>query len=273
MIEAESLALAYGDTVVLHDVSMQVVPGEVVAIIGPNGAGKSTLLRALGGQHHPHAGSVRVDGAVLERVSATDRARRVALIEADNAAIENISVREVVALGRLPHRPWWRWNELPSDEAVVEDALARAQLSNRAERPVATLSSGERQRAWVALALAQQAPVLLFDEPTSHLDLRNAMQMLGLLRELADANASIVLVLHDLNLAAAHADRVAILGEGTLLAYDVPERVFNEDTLSRAYGAPILVRSEGDALLAFAQPPPRRRAIRKEGPHAQHLDP
>ena len=225
-------------------------------------------MRALGGLHHPHAGTVRVDGAVLERLSSSERARRVALIEADNAAIDNISVREVVALGRLPHRPWWRWNELPADEETVSDALARAQLLDCADRELATLSSGERQRAWVALALAQQAPILLFDEPTSHLDLRHGMQILSLLREVADTDASVVLVLHDLNPAAAHADGVAILGEGTLLAYDVPERFFNEDTLSRAYGAPILVRNEGDALLAFAQPPPRRR---KGGSHAEHL--
>jgi ABC-type cobalamin/Fe3+-siderophores transport system ATPase subunit len=270
MIEALNLSLAYGSHVVLENVTLRLNEGELLAIIGPNGAGKSTLLRALGGLHVPAYGSIIVDGEPLAQMSPPERARQIALIEVDNTAIANITVREAVAQGRLSHRPWWRWTELPEDEAIVDDALVRAQLAEYAERSLETLSSGERQRVWVALALAQQAASLLFDEPTSHLDLRHAMRILSLLRDLADGGSSVAIVAHDLNLAAAHADRVALLGEGTLLACDVPERVFEEDILSRAYGAPIVVRRDEGLLLAFTRPPERAR---KGEPRGEHLDP
>lgn len=262
MIDAQDLTLAYGSTVVLENVSMRLDDGELLAIVGPNGAGKSTLLRALGGLHAPLGGSVTVRGRPVAHMSPQERARNLALIEVDNTPLANVSVREAVAQGRLAHRPWWRWSELPEDEAIVEAALERAQLRDRADRSIDALSSGERQRVWVALALAQQAPALLFDEPTTHLDLRHAMRILSLLRDLADGGTAVALVLHDLNVAAAHADRVAVLGEQTLLACDVPERVFQEDLLSTAYGAPIVVRRDDGILTAFARPPQRKR---KEG--------
>jgi iron complex transport system ATP-binding protein len=158
---------------------------------------------------------------------------------------------------------------LPEDELIVDEALQRAQLLEHADRSLETLSSGERQRVWVAIALAQQAPNLLFDEPTSHLDLHNAMRVLSLLRDLADSGAAVAIVFHDLNLAAAHADRVALLGDGTLLACDTPEEVFEEAVLSRAYSTPIIVRREGEMLLAFTRPPERKK---KGVLHGQHLD-
>ncbi len=257
MIDAQALTLAYGSNVVLRDVSMQLGDGELLAIIGPNGAGKSTLLRALGGMHEPQHGSVMVNGRTVSQMSPQERARRLALIEVDSAPVTNVTVREAVAQGRLPHRPWWRWNELPEDEAIIDEALERAQLTDRAERSLEALSSGERQRVWVALALAQRAPSLLFDEPTTHLDLGHAMHILSLLRDLADQGTTVIIVLHDLNVAAAHADRIALVGQNRLLACDVPERVFQEELLSAAYGAPIIVRREEGMMLAFARPPQR----------------
>ena len=252
MIAATGLQLGYGTNVVLDGVSLRLEAGELLAIIGPNGAGKTTLLRALGGLHAPNRGAVEVDGASIRELVTQARAKHVALIEVDNAAVTNVSVREAVSQGRLPHRPWWRWTSLPDDDAIVAAALERAQLSERADRPLDALSSGERQRVWVALALAQQAPNLLFDEPTSHLDLPQAARILALLRKLADDGSAVAIVVHDLNVAAAHADRIALIGEGTLLACDVPERVFAEELLSRAYGVPIKVRREDGMLLAFA---------------------
>jgi iron complex transport system ATP-binding protein len=261
MIDAQDLTLAYGPNVVLRGVSMQLGDGELLAIIGPNGAGKSTLLRALGGLHTPQDGNVMVNGKAVAQMSSQERARRLALIEVDTSPVTNVTVREAVAQGRLPHRPWWRWNELPEDEAIVDDALERTQLGDRAERMLDSLSSGERQRVWVALALAQRAPSLLFDEPTTHLDLGHAMHILSLLREVADAGTTVIIVLHDLNVAAAHADRIALVGQNTLLACDVPERVFQEDLLTAAYGAPIIVRREEGMTLAFARPPQRPKGV------------
>lgn len=252
MIEARDLRLGYGDRVVLDGISLRLQAGELLAIIGPNGAGKTTLLRALGGLHAPQRGSVEVDGEEVAQLGTQARARRIATIEVDNAPLPNVSVREAVAQGRLPHRPWWRWTPLAGDETIVDAALGRTQLADFAGRPLEALSSGERQRVWVALALAQQAPNLLFDEPTSHLDLPQAARILALLRGLADEGVAVAIVVHDLNVAAAHADRIALLGDGTLLAFDVPERVFDEGLLSRAYGVPIAVRREDGMLLAFA---------------------
>jgi iron complex transport system ATP-binding protein len=269
VIAARNLTLAYGSHVVLENVSMRIEDGELLGIIGPNGAGKSTLLRALGGLHSPLRGDVSVDGEILSRMNAPMRARHVALVEVDTFPVPNVTVREAVAQGRISHRPWWRWTELPEDQLIVDGALERTQLLDRIDRSIEALSSGERQRVWVALALAQRAPNLLFDEPTSHLDLRNAMRVLSLLRDVADGGAAVAIVLHDLNLAAAHADRIALVGDGTLMACGAPERVFDAGILSRAYGTPICVRREGETLLAFAEPPGGRR---KGTLHGQHLD-
>jgi iron complex transport system ATP-binding protein len=193
-------------------------------------------------------------------MNAQTRARHIALIEVDNTPVPNVTVRDAVTQGRLPHRPWWRWSALADDEAIVDAALERAQLSDRADRVLETLSSGERQRAWVALALAQQAPNLLLDEPTSHLDLHHATRILGLLRELAEDGAAVAIVFHDLNLAAAYADRIALVGQGQLLACDDGEGVFSEPLLSAAYGTPIAVRREDGMLFAFAKPPARSKS-------------
>jgi ABC-type cobalamin/Fe3+-siderophores transport system ATPase subunit len=260
LIDARGLKLTYGETAVLDGISLQLRDGELLAIIGPNGAGKSTLLRALAGLHVPAAGSVWIDGHEAVRMNAQTRARHIALIEVDNTPVPSVMVREAVAQGRLPHRPWWRWSELAEDQSIVDAALERAQLSDRSSRVLETLSSGEQQRAWVALALAQQAPNLLLDEPTSHLDLRHATRILTLLRDLAEDGSAVAIVFHDLNLAAAYADRLALVGGGRLLACDMVERVFQEPLLSAAYETPIAVRREDDTLLAFPRLPTTRKA-------------
>lgn len=260
MIETHGLTLAY-TSVVVEDVTLTVRSGELLAIIGPNGAGKSTLLRSLAGMQTPMRGTVMVDGEAVACMTPQTRAKHVTLVEVDEVPVGEVTVREAVALGRLPYRPWWRWSQVADDEAIVERALERTDLAAEADRPLDALSSGERQRVWVALALAQQAPNLLFDEPTSHLDLRHATRMLSLLRELANDGATVAIVVHDLNLAAAHADRIALVGAGRMLACDVPERVFDEELLSTAYATPIVVRRVDGMLLAGAAAPPGRRML------------
>jgi iron complex transport system ATP-binding protein len=180
----------------------------------------------------------------------------VALVAAEEYADGDVTVRDAVAMGRLSHRPWWQWNGPPEDEAIVEAALERVNLVPFGERLLDTLSSGERQRVWIATALAQQTPTLLFDEPTSHLDLGGAYATLDILRGLVAEGAAIAVVLHDLNLAVASVDRIVLVGDGTVLADGPVESVFRAELLTRAYGAEIAVgRTDDGTMVAM----PRRR--------------
>jgi ABC-type cobalamin/Fe3+-siderophores transport system ATPase subunit len=257
VIDARALALGYGDRVVLRDVSVTLRGGELVAIVGPNGSGKSTLLRAFAGVMAPQRGTVLVDGSPVHALAPAARARCVALLAAEDTADGDVNVRDAVALGRLAHRPWWRWNGLPEDDAIVDAALARVDLVPFAERALDTLSSGERQRVWIATALAQRAPTMLFDEPTSHLDLGGAYATLDILRSLVDEGAAIAVVLHDLNLAVASVDRLILVGDGTVLADGPVDAVFRSDVLTRAYGAEITVGRTTDGMMVAV--PQRRR--------------
>ena len=256
MIQARGLVLGYGDRVVLRDVDITLAPGELVAIVGPNGSGKSTLLRALAGALAPREGSILVDGVAVRTLSSADRARHVALVGAEENADPDVTVGDAVALGRLSHRPWWRWNGSPEDDEIVDAAIERVGLSAFAGRSLGTLSSGERQRVWIATALAQQSPTMLLDEPTSHLDLAGAYATLDLLHDLATDGAAIAAVLHDLNLAVACVDRVILVGDGTVLADGSVDVVFRTELLTRAYGAEIAVRRTTDGAMVAV---PRRR--------------
>jgi len=239
-------ALAYGGCRVLEQVDLDVRPGELLALVGPNGAGKSTLLRALAGLMELDGGQVAVDGRAIGALGARERGRIVSLVEAEGPVPAGMTVAEVVAMGRLPYRAWWRWASGDGDRAAVDVALERLGLVGMASRSFEELSSGERQRVWIALAVAQNATLLLLDEPTSHLDVRHAYDALTLVRTLVADGKGAVVVLHDLNLAAAFADRVALLGARTLLACGSPHEVLEETRLQAAYGIPIAVRHEPD---------------------------
>jgi iron complex transport system ATP-binding protein len=260
MIDVRAVALAYGGCRILAGVTLRIAAGELVALAGPNGIGKSTLLRAIAGLRPVDAGSISVDGRAIGALAGRERGQTLALIEADGPLPERMTVDDVVAGGRLPYRPWWRWSSTREDRRAVDAAIELTEIGMLRNRPFDELSSGERQRVWIALAVAQNTPVLLLDEPTSHLDIRHTFDTLTLVRRLVSAGKSAVVVLHDLNVAAAFADRIAVLGERTLLACDVPARVFDEALLARVYGIRIAVRHEPDgALLAFAVPPLRPR--------------
>jgi ABC-type cobalamin/Fe3+-siderophores transport system ATPase subunit len=236
MIDLQDVALEIGGRTLLEHVDVRFVPHEFVAILGPNGVGKTTLLRTIAGLQAPARGKVRIDGADVARLGASERALRVAFVTSDDVLPDALRVRDVVAIGRFPHHRWWQWSERADDDASIAAALDAVGIAALSERLFSTLSSGERQRVWIALGLAQDTPVLLLDEPTSHLDVRVAHDILALLRALARAGKTIACVLHDLNDAAAYADRIALLGERRLLCADVPDAVLASDLLERTYG-------------------------------------
>jgi iron-chelate-transporting ATPase len=252
------LTLSYNGAPVLHDAEIHLEPGKVTALVGPNGSGKSTLLRALARLHQPDAGRVLlaadnghtvtpgaadaepadlvehgVDAATL---SGRDFARRVTLLAQSRPTPGGITVRELVEFGRHPHRGRWIAGD-PGGADIVARAMALTGVAAFADQPIDRLSGGQLQRVWLASCLAQDTGVLLLDEPTTYLDLRYQVELLDLIRELADDHGvTIGVVLHDLDQAAAVADRVVLLESGRVRAVGTPAEVFVSDVLSSAYG-------------------------------------
>lgn len=239
MIALRNVALEVAKTPLLGGVTMSVNDGELVALIGPNGVGKTTLLRAIAGMHPIADGTIAFDGTPVGELSARERARRIAFLPAEEAPVESLRVREVVAAARYAHHEWWQWRESADDERAIETALAEVRMASARERIFSTLSSGERRNVWVALALAQQTPALLLDEPTTHLDLHVAQRMLALLRGLARGGKTILCALHDLNEAAAYADTIVLLGAGRLRIAGPPESVLSSPLLDEVYESAI----------------------------------
>jgi iron complex transport system ATP-binding protein len=245
--------LAIGGRTLLRDVSFEVRPGEIVAIVGPNGVGKTTLLRAMAGLARPAAGAIVLDGNDLRALGALERARSIALIGSDADVPHGMSLAEVVTMGRFARHAWWDWTRTDADTFACNAALARMGLGELEDRPFDTLSSGERQRGWLALAIAQHAGILLLDEPTSHLDPRYTAEILNLLPALLEGGKSLAVVLHDLNDAAAVADRIAVLGEERLLAFAPPQEALDPATLERAYGIAFERFERAGTVRVFAQ--------------------
>jgi iron complex transport system ATP-binding protein len=241
LVEVSRLSFGYRAAPVLRNVSFAIGPGELVALCGPNGAGKSTLLRLLLGLHAPSAGQVTLAGTALAALSRRQIARHAALLPQDAPADVPLSVREAVSLGRLPHLGRLQ-PESAADADAVERALAATDTTALAERPIAELSGGERHRVHLARALAQEASLLLLDEPITGLDIAHQLAAMDLLRETARGGRAVVVALHDLALAARRCDRVLLLADGALAADARPADVFTPETLARVFGVRADVR-------------------------------
>lgn len=229
---------------VVRDVSLAVAQGEIVALVGPNGSGKSTLLAALGRSLRPRAGAVELAGRDVWQVAPRAFAREVARLPQDPVCAEGVRVDQLVESGRHPHRRAFSAPS-PADRAAVRDAIAALELGDLRARSVETLSGGERRRAWIALALAQETPVLLLDEPTAALDVRHQWDVLARIARInQDRDVAVVVSLHDLEQAAALAHRVAVLHRGRLYAAGAPERVVDEAMLRDVFGVEARVAKE-----------------------------
>ncbi|GII62018.1 cobalamin/Fe3+-siderophore ABC transporter ATP-binding protein [Sphaerisporangium krabiense] len=234
-LQAARLELGYGDRLVVDGLDLGVESGTVTAIIGPNGCGKSTLLRALGRLLKPAGGHVLLDGARIDRMPSREVAKTLGVLPQAPSAPEGLTVGDLVARGRHPHQAWYRqWSA--RDEAAVAEALRMTGLLELAERPLDELSGGQRQRAWISMALAQGTPLLLLDEPTTFLDLAHQIEVLDLVARLRDElGRTVVMVLHDLNLAARYADRLVAMRDGRLVATGSPHEVLTEPLLSEVF--------------------------------------
>ncbi|WP_130798105.1 ABC transporter ATP-binding protein [Streptomyces otsuchiensis] len=235
-LAAEGLSLGYGDRTVVSDLDLAVPPGAITVIVGANACGKSTLLRAMSRLLSPRTGRVLLDGREVHRMPAKELARVLGLLPQSPIAPEGITVADLVGRGRHPHQGVFsRWNE--RDDAAVAQALEATQTTALADRPVDELSGGQRQRVWIAMSLAQQTEVLLLDEPTTFLDPSHQIEVLDLLTDLnQNRGTTIVMVLHDLNLAARYADRLIALADGRLHAAGEPSEVLTEENVRAVFG-------------------------------------
>jgi iron complex transport system ATP-binding protein len=241
MLEIQSLTVDYPNHQVLRDVSITIAPGEILAVVGPNGVGKSTLIRAVSGINLIRSGQVLVDGQDVTRLSAQQRARFMAVVPQARELPAAFSVYQTVLLGRTPYLSWLG-KAGTRDHAVVSLSLERTDLAGMADRRIGELSGGEQQRVLLARALAQDTPILLLDEPTTHLDLQHQSNLLNLVRLLAqEKNLCILMVLHDLNLAGLYADRVALIANGGVYAIGQPADVLTAQNLSTVYRVPVEV--------------------------------
>ncbi|MEX5497100.1 ABC transporter ATP-binding protein [Pseudomonas syringae] len=235
-IATHDLTLSYQRQVIIDSLDLQLPSGQVTVLIGSNGCGKSTLLKSLARLLKPQQGTVVLNGADIHQKSTANVARELAILPQMPSAPEGISVRQLVALGRYPYQNWMQqWSA--EDEAMVARALAQTGMQELADRPVDALSGGQRQRAWIAMTLAQDTDIVLLDEPTTFLDLAHQIEVLDLLRDLnRQEGKTIVMVLHDLNLACRYADHMVAVHERSAFAQGRPADILSEALVKQVFG-------------------------------------
>jgi iron complex transport system ATP-binding protein len=243
-LAARDLTLSYDGRVVVDGLDLDIPPGRVTAIVGPNACGKSTLLRGLSRLLTPASGTVMLDGADIHSLPTKTVASRLGLLPQTPTAPDGITVADLVGRGRYPHQGWFRRWTADDDQAVAE-AMESTGVTDLAERAIDELSGGQRQRVWIAMALAQQTGILLLDEPTTFLDISHQIDVLDLLLDLnAARGTTVVMVLHDLNLAARYADHLIAMKAGSIVASGDPGTVVTADLVREVFGVESVIVSD-----------------------------
>ncbi len=257
-LTCQNLSWSIGQQVILQAMNWSVDAGERIGVIGPNGAGKSTLLKLLAGLLMPTSGQVLFNNLPLQALSARQRAQQIALLSQEADIANNDTVWQLVALGRLPYQRWYH-TVADVDCELITSALAQTDLSHRAMAKLSELSGGELQRAQLARVLVQQTSVLILDEPTNHLDVQHQHQLLELTRQNAlHRGLTLIASFHDLNLAASYCDKLLLLDQGQMIAYDTPQSVLTNERLAQVYQRRCLVDLnpfDGAPRVTFATEP------------------
>lgn len=237
-LQATGASFSIGEATLVDNVTLSVGHGETLALVGPNGAGKSTLLSLFTGERRPTLGSVTLEGVELAAWNHRELARRRAVLTQDNQVAFAFRVQDVVEMGRAPWRGTPQGDE---DEAAIVEAMERTDVTHLGDRTFTSLSGGEKARASLARVLAQRAAVVLLDEPTAALDLRHQEEVMRVTRSLADEGVAVVVVVHDLSLAGAYADTVAVMNRGAVVAWGPPAEVLTEELVADVYATPVRV--------------------------------
>ncbi|HWI31831.1 MAG TPA: ABC transporter ATP-binding protein [Microbacterium sp.] len=260
-LAAEELTLAYGDRTIIESLDLQIPPGRITAIVGANGCGKSTLLRALARLIPPRAGRVLLDGKALHGRPSKEIARTLGLLPQSPIAPEGIAVADLVGRGRHPHQKLLaRWSA--RDYEVVAQSLVATGTSELADRSIDELSGGQRQRVWIAMALAQETDILLLDEPTTFLDVAHQVEVLDLLTDLnRERGTTVVMVLHDMNMAARYADHIFALRSGEVVASGPPVEVMTSEMIRRVFDLDCVVIPDPTSGTPIVLPRGRHHAL------------
>lgn len=249
MIAVERVTFHHGSSLILNDVSLRIDKGGITALIGPNGAGKSTLFALMARLLPLQSGAISFDGLDIRRTASRDLARKLAILRQDTNVASRISVRDMVGFGRFPHHQGRATDE---DHDRIEAALVEFELSRISDRFIDELSGGQRQRVLVAMAYAQDTEYLLLDEPLNNLDMHFARNLMHQLRDLADTHGkTIIVVLHEINYAAAHANRIIALKDGKVAAQDRTGDFMTEENLSKIYDMTVRIETIGDRKVAL----------------------
>ncbi len=243
-LTAKSLTAGFDNVVVVEDVQLNMTSGNILAIAGPNGVGKSTLLKSLARLIKPIHGQIEISGQDIWTLSARDFAKQVSYVPQSQEFEQDLTVHELVALGRNPHQEWWSWNASAEDREAVKDALEKTSTWDLRSKYLGNLSGGERQRALIATALAQRPQFMLLDEPISHLDFRYQLELVDVLDSLRKQGLGVAVILHDLNIIAKLADKVLLLAKrdgqpSTVLASGATSEVMQSDRLQEAFSVSV----------------------------------